>query len=184
MRRILFTCALAAAAGVGAAAQDSTTRSTTRVEASDGKAVSMEGCLQRDAAGHFTLVGIIAKGEEITTRSKVETDVDDNRARTRASTETEVEDGRVGTSGRLSTFMLTPRAAVNLTPHVGQRVQISAVKVDRDEKDAEVKIEEKTEVDPDRGDDSRSRTRTEIEVDRGAPGDYTVVSVKGLGSSC
>ena len=67
---------------------------------------------------------------------------------------------------------------------MGQQVQISAVMVDRESGDAEVKIEEKTEVDRDDADDRRKRAKTEVEIERGPAGHYTVVSVKALGSSC
>lgn len=190
MRRILCACAVAAAAGVTAvSAQDSTVETRLKIDTDDAKAVSMTGCLQRDLAGNFTLVGVIAKaGDELTTTTKVETDVDDDRARVRTETETKVDEGVVGTTGSMGTFMLTPRETVALANYVGQQVQISAITLDADAEDAEVEIEEKTTVDPEDGDDSTKRTKTEIEIDRddddAVHPRYTVVSVKGLGTAC
>jgi hypothetical protein len=84
----------------------------------------------------------------------------------------------------MSTFMLTPRQGVALSEHVGKQVQLSAVMVDPDHKDAEVKIEEKTTVDPDKGDSRTKRSETEVEIERGAHGHYTVMTVKPLGIAC
>lgn len=185
MRRILCACAVAAATSVAAAAQDSTVTSTTKIETDDAKVMSLTGCLQRDVAGHFTLVGMMAKADDdLTTRTEVETDVDDDKAVVRTESETRVNDGTVGTAGRMSTFVLMPRENVPLSQYVGQQVQIAAIKMDRDADDAEVTIEEKTEVDPDDRDDSTKRTRTEIEIDKDSAGRFTVVTVKGLGSAC
>ena len=73
---------------------------------------------------------------------------------------------------------------VNLSPYVGQQVQISAATVKPGHHDADVKIEDKTTVDPEHGRDTTSRSKTKIEVPRTAYGQYTVVSVKPLGSTC
>jgi hypothetical protein len=47
-------------------------------------------------------------------------------------------------------------------------------------KDADVKIDDKVTLDPERGRDSTSRSRTRVEIERGPLGQYTVVSVKQL----
>jgi hypothetical protein len=185
MRRIILGGALAIAMGITAAAQDTEIKSKTEITADDARVVSMTGCLRRDVAGNFTLYGTSVKGRDgVSTETRVRTENDRDESKVTTETRTKAEDGRVGTAGSLSTFMLTPRAGVVLTEHVGQQVQISAVMVDRDEKDAEVKIEEKTTVDPENADSRSRRTRTEIEVDRGAAGQYTVMSVKPLGRAC
>lgn len=185
MRRILSACAVAMAMSVAASAQDTKVTSETKVKADDAKVVSMTGCLQRDAAGNFTLLGTMVAGDDkLSTRTKVETDVDNDRSKVTTSAETRVDDGKVGTSGRMTTFGLTAREGVTLSKYVGQQVQLSAIAVDPDEKDAKVKIEERTKVDPDRGDDRSSRTRIEADIDRGALGEYAVVSVKSLAGAC
>ena len=185
MRRIILGGALALSLGVAAAAQDTEIRSRTDIKTDDARAVSMTGCLQRDIAGNFSLYGTAIKSKDgVTTETKVQTENDRDESKVTTTTRSRAEDGRVGTSGTLATFLLTPRDGISLTPHVGQQVQISAVMVDRDSGDAEVKIEEKTEVNRDDADDRSKRTKTEVEVERGPAGHYTVVSVKALGSAC
>lgn len=186
MRRIMGACAVALAMSVlSAAAQDTTIESRTEIETDEASVVSMTGCLQRDVAGNYTLFGTAVKGRDgVTTETKVRTENDEDESKVTTTARTSVEGGRVGTSGTLSTFMLMPRDGVSLSQHVGQQVQIAAVKVDRDHKDAEVEIEEKTTVDPENAESRSKRTRTEIEVERGPAGHYTVVSVKPMGSAC
>jgi hypothetical protein len=168
-----------------ATAQDSTTRSRTEIRTEDAKVFSMTGCLQRDAAGNFTLRGTAVQGREgITTETKVETETERDEQKVTATTRTKAEDGRVGTAGTISTFMLTPREGVALSQHVGREVQLSAIMLDPDSKDAEVKIEDQVRVDPERGDSTGKRTRTEVEIERGSEGHYTVMTVKPLGGAC
>ena len=81
-------------------------------------------------------------------------------------------------------FRVCPRDAVALSEYVGRQVQLSAIVVDPDHKDAEVKIEDKTTVDPAYGSDRTNRSKAKVEVGRGAYGGFTVVSVKPLGSPC
>jgi hypothetical protein len=184
MKALFAACAFGAAMSVAASAQDTKVESKTTVKTDEASVASLTGCLQRDVAGQFTLLGTVVKGDDdLTTKTKVRTEVDNDRTRVKAESETKAEDGRVGTTGAMTMFMLTPRSGVALNQYVGQQVQISAVTVDPDHKDADVKIEEKTTVDPEHGDDSTKRTKTKLEVDRAA-GHYTVVSVKSLGTSC
>jgi hypothetical protein len=187
MQRILSACAIAALMGVGAAAQDrdTTVKSKTEIKTDDASVVSMTGCLRRDIAGNYTLLGTAVKGRDgITTETKVRTENDRDESKVTTEARTRVEDGRVGTSGALTTFIVMPREGLVLLPHIGQQVQIAAVMVDPDHKDAEVKIEEKTSVDPGRGEDRTKRSKTEVEIDGDASLHYTVVSVKPLGSAC
>ena len=184
MRRMLTASAIAVAMAAGASAQDSTVQSKTKVKTDEASVVSMTGCLQRDFAGHYTLLGnIVAGADDLITKTRVKTDVDKDEAKVKAESETKVDDA-VGTSGTTSTFALIQRSGVPLTQYVGQNVQISAIMVDPDHKDADVKVEDKTSVDPEDGKEATKRSTTKLEIDRGAPGDYTVVSVKSLGSSC
>ena len=185
MRRILAACAVACAMSIAVLAQDTKITSDTKVKADDAKVVAMTGCLQRDTTGNYTLLGsMVAGDDQLRTRTKVETDVDKDRSKVTTSAETKVDDGKVGTTGRMTTYGLTAQGDVALSKYVGQQVQIAAITVDPDHKDAEVKIEDRTKVDPDRGDDSSKRTKTEVEIGRGAIGEYAVVSIKSLGSSC
>jgi hypothetical protein len=185
MRRTIVSCALAAASAIGLAAQDNTTRSRTKVQTDEAAVFSMTGCLRQGPSGAYMLIGTLAQGgDDLRTSTKVRTDVDRDDTEVKATTRTKTDDGAVATTGAVSTFALMPPKSVNMAPHVGRQVQISAVMVDPDHRDADVKIEEKTTVDPDRGRDTTRRSRTKIEVERGAPDQYTVVSVTPLGASC
>jgi hypothetical protein len=185
MRRILSACAVALSFSIAVSAQDSTVKSKTKIKTDEASIYSMTGCLHRDVAGNFTLYGTaVAADDNLTTKNKVKTDNDRNKSKVTSTSETKADDGRVGTAGALSTFMLTPRDGVALTPHVGQQVQLSGIMVDPGHKDADVKIEDTTTVDPEHGNDHTARSKTKVEVDRGAFGHFTVVSVKPLGSPC
>jgi hypothetical protein len=185
MRRIICACAASLAISVGASAQDTEVKSRTEIQADDATVFSMTGCLRRDAAGNFTLYGTAVRSREgLTSETRVEIENDRDESKVTTSTRTKAEDGRVGTAGAAATFLLRPRANIALAEHVGRQVQLSAIMVDPDEDDADVKIEEKTTVDPARGDDKTKRSRTEIEIDNDSGRPYTVVSVKPLGSSC
>jgi len=185
MRRIICACAAAFAISVSAAAQDTDIRSRTEIKTDDATVFSMTGCLRRDVAGNFTLYGTAVRSRDgVTTETRVRTENDKDESKVTTTTRTRTEDGRVGTAGTVATFLLRPRENVVLGEHVGKQVQLSAIMVDPDHKDAEVKIEEKTSVDPARGDDKTRRSRTEIEVENHAGSQYTVVSVKPTGASC
>jgi hypothetical protein len=93
-------------------------------------------------------------------------------------------DDPVGTSGLATTYMLRPRANVALAPHVGKQVQISAVMLDPGEDDTDVKIKDKTTVDPEGKPDKTTRTETKIEIEDVPHGEYTVVAVKKLAEVC
>lgn len=184
MRRILTAGAIALSMTLVASAQDSTTKSKTQIKTDDATVFSMTGCLQRDVAGNFTLHGTAVKSKEgLTTETKVRAENDRDESKVTTTTRTKAEDGRVGTAGTLATFMLTPREGVALSEHVGQQVQLTAIIADPDAKDAEVKIEEKTRVDPEHADASTKRSKTELEV-AGGTGLYTVTTVKPMGGAC
>jgi hypothetical protein len=186
MRLLFSTAAVMAALTLSMAAQDDTTKSRTKIKADEGQAVSMTGCLKRDAAtGSYTLVGTaVAAGDELKTKTKVETDADDDEATVKATTETTADDASaVGTAGKTATYTLTPRG-VDLSAHVGHLVQISALTVKPGHKDADVTIKDKTSVDRDAAPDSTERSKTKLEVPRTAGGQYTVVALKHLSATC
>ena len=187
MKRLMSTCALAAALAATAYAQDSTVKSRTQIKADDAKAVTATGCLIPGLApGSFALRGgIVARGEELTTKSKTKTDVDKDEARTRTETRTEADGdrGRVGAGG-IIVYDLSPRAGVELAPNVGKQVQLTAIVLDRGKGDADVKIKEDTRVDGDKGADGKSKSETKLTVPRGDGPRLTVLSVRSLGQSC
>jgi hypothetical protein len=113
----------------------------------------------------------------------VKNDVDKDDATVKTTTRTKIDDGVVGTTGT-ATYLLVPRGDVNLASHVGHQVQVSAIMVERGEGDADVKIKERTKVDPENAADSKARSTTRIEVPRSPAGSYSVVSVKTLAAAC
>ena len=170
---------------VGVAAQDNTVKSRTKIKADEGRVVSMTGCLRQGASGTYTLIGHLAGGgDDLKTKTTVKTDVDRDDTKVKAKAKTSSDDGSVATTGAVSTFMLAPRDGVSLSQYVDKQVQLSAVMVDPDHKDADVKIKEKTTVDPDHAHDSTARGKAKVEVDRTSIGQYTVVSVTPLGAPC
>ena len=186
MRRIISGCAVALSMTLVASAQDSTIKSRTEIKADDATVFSMTGCLRQDVAGNFTLFGTSVKSREgVTTDTKVRTENDRDESKVTTTTRTKADEGRIGTAGTLSTFMLRPREGVALNKYVGQQVQLTAVVLDPGERDAEVKVEEKVSVDPERADASSKRTKTEIEVEGAAAhGQFTVMTVKAMGGAC
>jgi hypothetical protein len=183
----LLTCvgAAVAALAVTATAQDTTTKSRTKIQADDAQVISLTGCLRQDAAGAYALVGgIAAAGDELSTKSKVKSEVDDDEVTVKGKTQTKAEDGAVATTGTMSTYALIPRNDVNLRAHVGHQVQVSAVVVEAGKGDADVKITDKTKVDPDNGSDTTSRTKTKVELPKSPLGSYSVVSVTPLSGTC
>lgn len=188
MRFIIHTAAVLAALGSAAYAQDTTVKSRTKINADEAQVVSMSGCLRQDIATRtYSLVGsIAAAGENVRTDSKVKVDVDkkDQEKTVTAETRAKGDDKHSGADAEaISTYGLAP-GNVNLTPYVGQRVQIAAAAVKPGHKDADVKIDDKTTVDPEHGRDRTERSKTKVEIERGPIGQYTVVSVKPLGGSC
>ena len=187
MKRFIPTCAIAAALAVSVHAQDSKTTTRTQVKADDAKAITATGCLVPGLApGSFALRGAItARGEEVTTktRTKAEVDNDESRVRTDTKTKAEGDRDRVG-AGTVVMYDLSPRAGVDLAPHIGQQVQLTAILLDRGTGDADVKIKEDTTVDREHGSDGKSRTESKITVDRGDGPRLNVISIKPLGQSC
>jgi hypothetical protein len=196
MYRLFSACAIVTALAVSTSAQDTTIKSKTKVDADDAKVVTMTGCLQAGATGDvFTLTGAKATaGEDLEAKAKTEIDVDKNETEVKTKSRTEVEreeeeedETPVGTSGAVTTYELMPKEGVNLTPHVGHRVEITAVALDKKsatDDDAEVDIETKTKVEREDAPDSKVKSNTEAELPRGAQNRLTVVSVKHVSPSC
>jgi hypothetical protein len=186
MKLLFPALALAVAFPAAAGAQDSTVKTRTNIKADDARVMSMTGCLRQDiASGVYALDGIIASsGKELQTDSKVKTDVDKDKTTVRGKTETKAHDGAVATGGSTSTFLLVPGNNVDLASHVGERVQISAITVQPGHGDADVKIREKTKVDPDNAPDTKANSKTKLELPRSPAGQYTVMSMTSTGRRC
>jgi hypothetical protein len=191
LMKALMTCALAAALAASLHAQDTTTTTKTEVNADDARTIVATGCLQQAPdTKTFTLMGAVAAtGEDLDAKTRVSTDVDKDDVETKTETRVEVDraDRPVGTSGVMKTYELSPRAGVDLSAHVGKRVEISAVMVDAaagGDDDARVEIEEMTTVEREDAPDSKVETETGADLPRGDRARLMVVSVKPTGASC
>ena len=187
MKSLIPTCAIAAVLAAGVHAQDSTSTTRTQIKADDAKAIVATGCLVSGLApGSFALRGgIIARGEEVTSKTQTKSEVDRDEARVRTDTRTKADGDRdhVG-PGTVVLYELSPRAGVDLATHVGQQVQVTAIRFDRGKGDADVKIKEDTRTDNDHAPDTKAKSESKITVDRGNGPRLNVISVKPLGQSC
>jgi hypothetical protein len=190
MYRIIPVAALALGMAVSAAAQDSTVRSRTKVSADDARAITLTGCLARGPSNFFTLRNASAStSDEVTTKSKTQTDVDDhgNDVKTKSRTEINRDDSKhAGVAGLKASYELTPQQGVDLATHVGHQVQITAVALDpkKGDDDAKVKVEDETIIDRENAPDSKVKSRTEADLPRGDQSRVVVLSVKSLAPSC
>ncbi len=185
--RLAFPVAIAVAALTAAlSAQDSTVKSRTNIKADDARVMSMTGCLRQQlATGVYMLEGTVAtSGKEIETNSKVKTDVDRDKTTVKGKSETKANDGAVATGGGATTFVLVPGNGVDLATHVGEQVEISAIMVKPGHGDADVKIRQKTKVDPENAPDAKSQSKTKLELPRTAAGEYTVMALTPTGRRC
>ena len=172
MRHTVLAALVVVAVSAPAGAQDSKVKSRTDIKADDAKVVSMTGCLRSDpATNSYMLVGSIgAAGDDITAKSKVKTDVDKDKTKVEGKTEVK-GDKSVSKAANAATYALLAAPDVNLASNVGQRVQISAVQVEK-------------KVERENAPDSKSNTKTKLELPRSPNAAYSVVSVTPLGTSC
>lgn len=193
MIRFMPACTFAAACAfaVAVSAQDATVKTKTKIDADDAKVITITGCLSKAPAGDlFVLAGATKlKGDEMTSKSKTKIDVDEDETEVKTKTRAEVEtddDKAVGTSGSVATYELMPKEGVDLTPHVGHKVEITAIalKPGDDDDDANVDVKTETKVKVDDAPEARVKSRTEAELPRGANARLTVISVKHIAPSC
>ena len=185
MRRTALVAVVAATLSAPAMAQDSKVKSRTDIKADDAKVMSMVGCLRHEPVSNsYLLVGTVtAAGDDLTTKTKIKTDVDDEKTKVEAKSETKGNDA-VHAADAVSTYLLLATPKIDLAPHVGQQVRIAALQVEKGHGDAEVKIKDETKVDRDNARDSKSTSTTKLELPRSPNSAYTVVSVTGLGKAC
>jgi len=190
MKALISGSLVALALSVTAAAQDNTVKSQTKVSGNDVKAVVMRGCLQQTAAGNgFLLLGAAASvGDDLKTKSKVKTDVDDDKTTVKGKSTTKLDDDHsVATSGTAAAYAVTPRSGVELASHAGEEVEINAVMIEArkgGDKDADVTIKDRTTIDRDNAPDSKVESKTKAEVPRGPLPQLMATSVKSLGRRC
>ena len=193
MIRFMPACTFAAACAfaVAVSAQDATVKTKTKIDADDAKVITMTGCLSKAPSGDlFVLAGATKlKGDEMASTSKTKVDVDEDETEVKTKTKTEVEtddDKAVGTSGSVATYELMPKEGVDLTAHVGHKVEITAIALNPadDDDDAEVEVRTKTKIKVDDAPDTQVKSKTEAELPRGANARLTVMSVKHIAPSC
>jgi hypothetical protein len=161
-------------------AQDSTVKKQTKIKADDGQVMTLTGCLRRDpVAGAFTLFGTAVGGDQLTTDTKVSTDVDRDSKTVTTKTKTKADGGTES-----SYVVIAKSNDVDLAASVGHQVQLSAVMVEPGHGDADVKIKDKTKVDPEHGRDTTARSTTKLEVPRGPMGQYAVIALRSLADTC
>ncbi len=186
--KFISTLALAAAVAATLHAQDSTVTTRTEVKADDATAVIATGCLVAGVApGSFALRGgITGTGDEVTTKSRVETEVNRGETSVKAESSTKADGGRERVrAGGITMFDLNPRTGVELGSHVGKQVQVTAVMVDRGKDSADVTIKEESKVERDNARDAKASSETKLEVERGRGNTrLTVLSVKQLAATC
>ena len=185
MRRTVLVAFVAAALSAPASAQDSKAKSRTDIKADDATVISMVGCLRNEpVTNSYLLVGTVtAAGDAVTAKTKVKTDVDNDKTKVKAKSETKGEDA-VPTAGAVSTYLLLAASNVNLAPHVGQRVRVSAVQVENGHGDADVKVKDETKIEREDARDSKSTSKTKLELEKSPSNAYTVVAVTPLGMAC
>jgi hypothetical protein len=185
IRACTFAAVCVFAASVSA--QDATVRTKTKVEADDAKVVTMTGCLQQGAAGDFFVLSgaTMMKGDDLKSKTRTKVDVDKDETEVRTKTKTEVDDQEaVGTSGMVATYELIPKAGLDLTPHVGHRVEVTAVAVEAGKGDADVEMRTETKVERDDARDTKTKSKTSVEVPKGKTPRMTVMSVRHIAPGC
>jgi len=194
MSRFIPACSLAAAMcfAVSLSAQDATVKTKTKIDADDAKVITMTGCLSKAPSGDlFVLAGATKmSGDEMKSKSKTKIDIDENETEVKNKEKTKVENEEhdaVGTAGSVTTYELMPKEGVDLTPHVGHKVEVTAVALDAKkghDDDAEVKMKTESKIKVDDAPDAKVKSKTEAELPRGESPRLTVLSVKHIAPSC
>ena len=185
IRACTFAAVCVFAASVSA--QDATVRTKTKVEADDAKVVTMTGCLQQGATGDFFVLSgaTMMKGDDLKSQTRTKVDVDKDETEVRTKTKTEVEDQEaVGTAGMVATYELMPKAGLDLTPHVGHKVEVTAVAIEPGHGDADVEVKTKTKVDHEDAPDTKMKSKTKVELPKGKTARLTVMSVRHIAPGC
>jgi hypothetical protein len=189
MNRLMPACTFAAACvfAVAVNAQDTTVKSKTKMDADDAHMVTMTGCLQAAPSGDLFILSnaTMIKGEEMKSKSKTKIDRDSDETQVKDKSKTEIEHGEhVGTAGTMATYELMPGSGIDLTPHVGHKVQVTAVATEPGKGDADITARTETKVKTDDAPDPKVKSKTKMEMPRGANSRLTVMSVKHVAASC
>jgi hypothetical protein len=149
------TLAFACAVGLAAQAQETTTRTETKVKADDAKMVTFSGCVKPGTEAKAFILEKAVPVRKTTTEEAT------------------------GTSGVVTTttttYALVPGESVELTGDVGHKVEVTGIMVPSGEVTKETKTTRET----------AAGTRTEETVKReGALPQFRVISVKHLPETC
>jgi hypothetical protein len=164
MARTSALLALAAAScfALSVQAQETTVKSQTKVKTDDAKAITLNGCLQSGPdAGTWTLSNIIRPPA--------------------------TDKKTVGTTGTVTSYVLAPKDGVDLTAHVGHRVEITALEIaakTATDDDAKIEVKDKTKVKRENMPDEKTQTKTKAEIERGPMPKLTVLTVKHIAPAC
>ena len=160
MRRasISYVIVLVSAAALFAA-QEKKTTTDTKVTSDNGKVITMTGCIEVGGGTSFLLTNITSEHEQ----------------------------HRAATPHAGGPYSLVARKGLELGPYIQQKVELTGVEVPaatRGDRDAKIKIEQKTTQDATRGTDAKPTAETTVKVKRGADAQFLVASVKVLAPSC
>jgi hypothetical protein len=149
------TLAFACAVGLAAQAQETTTRTETKVKADDAKMVTFSGCVKPGTEAKAFILEKAVPVRKTTTEEAT------------------------GTSGVVTTttttYALVPGESVELTGDVGHKVEVTGIMVPSGDVTKETKTTRET----------AAGTRTEETVKReGALPQFRVISVKHLPETC
>lgn len=171
-------------------AQEVKVKSKTDIDVDDGKVVLLSGCLRPgfDAGTYLLSNATLLKGEELESETETKVDIDEDETEVEKKTKIEVEgedkDKPVGTAGLAVVYELTPNEGVNLAPHLGHKVEITAVALEPGKGDAEVEMKSETKVKVEDAPDAKVKSKIEADLPRGANPRLVVMSVKHIEASC
>ena len=149
-------------AATGLAAQDTTIKSETKIKADDAKVVTMTGCLEGTRSSYLLSHPAIA-GDKNSRRSPI------------------------GTTGTvISSYALSPQADVDLSPFIGDTVEVTGVLIapGKSNDDAKIEVKERTETKVEGAPDQHTETKSSVKVPRGPFQQFSVVSVKSISPRC
>ena len=137
---------------------------TETIKADDAKAVTLTGCLQSSTEpGMWTLTNITP------------------------SPSGDKDKPAVGTAGIIAAYQLTPKEGVDLTPHTGHRVEITALEVaakTATDDDAKVKVKETTTIKKENEPEKKIESKSKAEIERGPMPKLTVLTIKHIAPAC
>lgn len=159
-RSVVIGVVAACSLALSVHAQETTVKSKTKVKVDDAKAVTLTGCLQAGTETGWWMLSNVVPPTTLKT---------------------------VGTTGTVTSYMLSPKDGVDLSAHVGHRVEITALEIaakTATDDDAKIKVEDKTKIKKENAPDEKIKTKTKAEIARGPMPKLTVLSIKHISPTC